>query len=243
MREPLHHFSDAFYPEPLGQLRSLDHDHGQAQLPRGVDLGTRALAAGISRHDPLDMSRTQQFQFAGERERPARDDEIGVRQRQRTSGSVDEAERVGMLRHGREWRDKLPADGEENIGARLGQRGYRGRDVIHLDPAIVSGPDPRLALQRDQWRCRGRAGSDRIAADFGRERMGGIDHMREFFLPDEVGKPICTAEAADSGRQRLIDRNLCSAGVGIDRVEAGGRDFSRQPIGFARSAQDENAHG
>ena len=243
MTEPLHHLSDAFDPEPLGQLRSLDHDDGQAQLTRGIDLGARPLPAGIARHDPFDAPRTHHLQFTGERERPARDNEIGIRQRKRTSRSIDEAERVGVLRPGRKRRDMLPADGEENIRSRLWQRGRGGGNVNNLDPVIVGGLFPGLAFQRDQRRIHLRTGSQRVAADLRGKGMGRIDHMREFFLPDNIGKSVGTAEATNPHGQRLIGRNLRSTGIGIDRVEPRRRDLRRQPIGFARSAQDENAHG
>ena len=243
MSEPLHDLRHAFDPRPLGQSRALDHDDGQTKLAGGIDLGARALPARVAGHDPFDLPRAHQLQFTGKCERPSRNDELGISQRQRTVSSIDEAERVGVLRPGHERRDMLPADGEENIRSRLWQRGYGGRDIIHVDPDVVSGPDPRLALQRDQRRCRRPAGGERIAADLGCERMRCIDHMREFFLPNEIGKTVRPTEAADPDRQWLIDRNLCSSGIGIDRVEAPSRGFSRQQIGFARSAQDENAHG
>lgn len=243
MSEPLHDLRHAFDPQPLGHLRSPDHDDGQTKLAGGLDLGARALPARVARHNPFDLPRAHHLQFTGKCEGSARDDEIGISQRQRTVSNIDEAERIGVLRFASERRDMLPADGEENIRTRPRQRGHGGRDIIHIDPDVVSGPDPRLALQREQRRCRRRAGGKRITADLGCEGMGCIDHMREFFLPNEIGKAVRPAEAADTGRQRLIDRNLCSSGIGIDRVEAHGRGFSRQPIGFARSAQDENAHG
>ena len=242
MTEPLHHFSHAFHPRPLGQLGPLDHDNRQTQFARRIDLGARALAAGIARHDPLDRSGTHHLQLTGEREWPTRDDEIGIRQRQRPSRGIDEAERVGVLRPGRERPDMLPADGKENVRSRLWQRSHSGRDVIHVDPTIVCGLDPRLALQRDKRCCGRRAGGQRVTADLGCKGMRRIDHMREFFLPDEIDKSVGATEAADTGRQWLIGRNLCSTGIGIDRVKPCGRGFCRQPIGFARSAQDENTH-
>ena len=243
MREPLHDLGCALGPQSLRQLRRPDHDHRQAQRARGIDLGARTLPAGVARHDPFDPTRTHQLEFAGQREWPARDDEIGIRQRQRPPRSVDEAERVGMLRHGCERRNMLPADREKDIAARFGQRRYGGRDVIHIDPAIVSRLDPRLALERDQRRGRRYAGRQGVLADFGCKRMGRVDHMRESFPPNKIGKPVRTAEAANAGRQRLIDRYLCSAGIGIGGVKPRSRNLGRQPIGFARSTQDENAHG
>lgn len=243
MIEPLHHFSDTFDRKPLGQSRPLDHDDGQAQLTRGIDLGARALPAGIARHDPSDAPRKQHLAFACERERPARDDEIGIRQRQRTSRSINETEREGMLRPGRKRRDMLPANREEHPGSFGWQRRDGGGNVSNLDPVIAGGLFPWLAFQRDQRRIQLRAGCQRITADLRCKGMGRIDHMRELFLPDNIGKSVRTAEASDTHGQRLIGRNLRSTGIGIDRLKPRRRDLRRQPIGVARSAQDENAHG
>jgi len=243
MSEPLHDLRHAFHPQPIGQLRPPDHDDRQFELTRRVDLGTRTFASGVAGDDPFDPPDAHQVQFAGQREGSARDDQIGIRQRQRTSRSIDESERVGMLRLRRERRDMLPSDSEEDIRPRVRQRIYGGCDVLHIDPQIVRRFDPRLALQHNQGRCRHRAGSQRVAADLGCERMGRIDHMREFVVPDHVGKPVGAAETANAGRQRLIDRHLRSTGIGIDRVDPFSRDSSRQQIGFARSAQNEDAHG
>ena len=148
-----------------------------------------------------------------------------------------------MLRPRRKRRDMLPADGKEHARRLLRQGRDRGRDIGNLDPDIAGRFRPWLAFQRDQRRCRCRAGGHRVAADLGCEGMGRIDHMREAFLPNGIGKTIAAAEAADAGRQRLIDRNLCSPGIGIDRVKSRSRGCGRQQIRFARSAQDEDAHG
>lgn len=243
MTEPLHHLGYAFHPRPVRQRRSLDHDDRKLQFACGIDLGACAVSPGVAGDDPLDPPRTHQVQFACEREWSTRDDKTCIRQRQRTSRGIDEAERVGMLRPRHERRNVLPADGEENIRPRLRQGSHGGCDVLHLDPDIVRCFRPRLPLQRNQRRCRCRAGSHRVAADLGCEGMGRIDHMREPFLPDGIGKTIRAAEAANAGRQRLIDRHLRSSGIGIDRVEPRSRDGGRQQVGFTRSAQNEDAHG
>jgi len=243
MTEPLHCFSSAFHPQPLGQLRPPDHDHRQAQLARGIDLGARALPAGIARHNPFDAAQTHHLEFAGERERSARDDEIGIGQRQQALRGIDEAERVGVLGPRRKRRDMLPTDAEEHPRSFDWQRRDGGRNVSNLDPVIAGGLFPRPAFQRDQRRIHLRAGCQRVTADFRCKRMGRIDDMRELLLPNDIGKSVRPAEATNTHGQRLIGRNLRSTGIGIDRIKPRRRDLRRQPIGFARSAQDEDAHG
>ena len=69
-----------------------------------------------------------------------------------------------------------------------------------------------------------RAGLDRMAAHLGGEGMRRVDHMRDALLPDVVGKSRRAAKAADPGRQRVAERNLRAAGIGIDRVDARARE-------------------
>ena len=243
MSEPVHDLCQAFYSQPLGQFRPLDHDDRQTQFARRIDLGARARAAGVAGDDPCDGARTHQRQLAGKREGSSRHDQIGIRQRQRAVSGIDEAERVGVLRLHRKRRDVLPPDGEKNIRAGFRQCGHCGGNVIHLDPDIARLSDPRLALKCHQRRFRFRAGDQHVATDPGCEGMRCIDHTGELFLPDELGKPAHAAKAANACRQRLIDRNLRSTRIGIDRVEPSSRNCGCQQIGFARSAQDEDAHG
>ena len=243
MTEPLHDLGYAFHPRPVRQRRSLDHDDGQRKFTCGIDLGACAASPGVAGDDPLDLPRTHQVQFAGEREWSTRDNKIRIRQQQRISCGIDESERVGVLRSRRKWRDVLPADGEENVRPRLRQGSHGGGDVLHLDPDIARHLYPWLALQRNQRCCRCHAGRRRVAADLDCEGMGRIDYMRESFLPNGISKTIRAAEAANTGRQRLIDRHLRSSGIGIDRVEPRSCDRGRQQIGFTRSAQNEDAHG
>ena len=243
MTQPVHDLGHAFDPQPVGHFRPRDHDHGQTQFARSIDLGSRPRSAGVAGDNPLDTPCAYHLQLTSEGERPTRNDESSIRQRQRTFSGIYEPERVGMLRPCRKRRDVLPPDGKKHARGLLRHGHDSGRDVGNLDPDIAGRSHPWLAFQRDQRRCCCRAGRHCVAADLGCEGMRRIDHMREAVLPDSIGKTIRAAKAADAGRQRLIDRNLRSPGIGIDRVEPGSRNSGRQPIRFTRSAQDEDAHG
>lgn len=243
MTKPVHDLVHAFHPHPVGHFRPRDHDHGQTQFTGGVDLGARTHSAGIAGDDPLDTPRTHHVQFAGKGERSARNDEISIWQRERPFGGVDEAERVSVLRPRRKRRDVLPPDGKKHARGLFRQDRDGGCDIIDLDPDIAGRFRPWLTLQCDQRRCRCRASRHCIAADLGCKGMGRVNHMRETLLPDSIGKTVGAAEAASSRRQRLIDWHLRSSGVGIDRVDTRSRNSGRQQIRFARSAQDEDAHG
>ena len=74
--------------------------------------------------------------------------------------------------------------------------------------------------------------------------MRRIDHMRDAFAPNVVGKTAHAAEAADAGRQRLIGGRAGAAAIGIDRIEARARDCRGEQVGVGCSAQNEGArHG
>jgi len=243
MTEPLHDLGHALDPLALGQLRPCDHDHGQAERTGRVDLGARAIAAGIAGDDPHDATRAQHLQLAIERERSARHDHVRG-EGQRRFGWIDEAQRVGVLRFGRERRDVLAADGEEYFCRQLGQSGDRCIDVADLDPVVTGRLDPGGAFDRDQARARFRARRDGVAAHLGGKGMRRVDHMRDAFAAHVIGEPARAAEAADAGRQRLLGRRAGAAAIGIDRIKPGARDLRRKLARIARSAQNEGAcHG
>jgi len=180
--------------------------------------------------------------IAFDREGTARDDDFGVGNRQRTVGRVDEAQRIGMLRRGRERRDVLTADGKEYGCALLGQGVHRRADVGHLDPVVAGRAPPWRALQRNQRNSRHRTRADRMPAHLGGKGVRCVDHMRDALVPDEVSKTRDTAEAADPRRQRMAERDLCPSGVGIDRIDLLADETVREPVGVSGSAQDEGAH-
>lgn len=242
MTEPAHHFGHTLRLRPVGQFRPLDHDHRQAKFARSINLRTRAYAAGIARHHPFDATGTHQFLLAGKRERSARDDDFGARKRQRAVGGIDKSQCVGVLRFRAERRNVLPANRQEDAcrGLRQGRNG--SGDIGHLDPNIAVHFGPLWTFERDQRGIRRGTSRHRVAADFGGERMGRIDDMRDSLLPDNIGKTFRSAETARARRQWLIDRNLRPSGIGINRVETRGCNCNREQICVTRSAQNEGAY-
>ena len=91
MTEPRQHLLDAFRAWPRGQFGPGDHDDGEAELARGVVLGPRAGAAGISRDQPFDMSCAHQVEIAFAGEGTTRDDDLGVQKRRRFAGRFPRA--------------------------------------------------------------------------------------------------------------------------------------------------------
>ena len=242
MSKPRQHFFSAFDPFSFGQSGARDHDDGQAELARGVDFCACASAAGIARHQPFDAARAHQFAVAFKRERAARHNHFGVRQWQRAVGRIDEAQRIGVLRLGRERRDMLPANREKHARALLGKAIDSAGDISDFDPVVSRCPAPGRALQRHQRNIRRRASLDCVAAHFGGKGVRRIDHMGDALLADVVGKSHRATKASDPRRQRMAEGNLRASRIGIDRADLLAHEHVREPVGVACSAQDEGAH-
>ena len=242
MTKPRQHLIDAFHPRPLRQCRARDHDHGQRELARRIDLGARAAAARIARDQKFDPARTHQLAVAFEREWPARDDDLRIWQWQRAVGRVDKAQRIGVLWLGAKGREMLSADGEKDARALRGQGGDGRVDIRRLDPLVASRAQPWRAFQRQQGNARFRASFDRVAAHLGSKGMRRVDHMCDALLADEVGKTLHAAEAADPRRQRMRQRNSGPPGIRINRLDLRPRESVGKLVGLARSAQNEGAH-
>jgi len=244
MTKPRQHLLDAFRAWPRGQLRPGDHDDGQAKLARGVDLGARAGATGISCDQQFDMSCAHQVEIAFAGEGAARDDHLGVRKRQHFAGRIDESQQVGMLRPAGERRKMLTSDRQKHTCLEVRQGGHRGIDVAHVGPAITGGLRPWRAFERDQRHTRDLGRLDGMAAHLRGKGMRCIDHMRDPRLADEIGKPVRSAETADPRRQRMAERNLRASRIGIDRIDVRARERRRELVRVACSAQNEGArHG
>lgn len=238
---PGQHLLEAFEPRPLRQCRPRDHDHGKLELARGVDLGASAPTTGISRNQPLNAAREHQLAIAFKREWSARDDDLGLGQRERALRRIDEAQRVDVLRLRHEGREMLASDGEKDARWFIRQSGGGVGFVMRLDPLISGNRRPCRALQRDEWCLGDGAGLHRISAHFGGERVRGVDHMRDPFALNEIRKSFRAAEAADPRRKRMGEWNFGAPGIGVDRIDPSARERIRELVGLARAAQNEGA--
>lgn len=138
MSEPAQHRLGGLDARTRRDRGPVDQHDRQTQLPRGIELGARALAACVLGHDPLDLVTAQKLQILGQREGAAGGDRLRPGQGQRI-GRIDEAQQVVMLRPAREGREMQAPDGEEDPRGRLGQRLGGGLDRGDADPA-VPGP-------------------------------------------------------------------------------------------------------
>lgn len=242
MKQPVQNRVDGVDAFALGQPRAIDEDDGQLARTRGVELGARAIPAGVFGDDVGNMVSCKQRQIAAEREGAARNND--VRMRQRRSISIDETHQIPMLRLGRESRKVLAADGEKDARRRVRQGRDGGSDIAHGMPAVARPRYPGGALEAEQWRVRLRAGSDRVAAHAGCERMGGIDDVGDAIVREVSGEAGDAAEATDARRQRLCSGHGGAAGIGVHAIDSSTGKRIRKPARFRRAAQQEDArHG
>jgi len=241
MTEKAQHLHEAGRAWSIGQSRPGDHDDGKAELPGGFDLGDCAGPSGIAGDDPFDLPRAHEITIAFNRKGAARNNDAGVRQRQRGIGRIGQSHSVAVLRSCGERLKMPPANGQEDPGASCGERRDGGCQIIDIDPVVAGRPGPGRALQRDQRRAGHGARRHRISAHLERERMRGVDDMGDPMLADVIGQAARAAKPTDAGRQRLRGGRLGAAGVGIGRVKMKLRDSLRETVGVAGSAQDEGA--
>lgn len=242
MIEPRQHFLDVFDSWPIGQGGAFDHDDGKPELARSIDFGTSAGTAGIAGDQKLDAARAHQFAVAFKRERTARDDDFGLGQRQRPVGCINKSQRIGVLRFRSERCEMLPPDGEKDARAVFRQSRNRCIDIRDFNPMVARYATPRRALQRNQQSAGRGAGLDRVPAHLGGEWMRRIDHVRDALLANEFRKSRHTAKAADPRRQRMAERDLRAARIGINSVDLLGDASFRKLVGVACSAQNEGTH-
>ena len=96
--EPGKRVSDRLDRRRVRQVRTLDHDHGERQRPRRVELGGGAGAAGILGDDQFDSMRLEQRALVGDVERSARGDQLDTRRQILRRGRLDAAHNIEMLR-------------------------------------------------------------------------------------------------------------------------------------------------
>lgn len=241
MTEPRHHRVDARSALAFRHLGPRNHNDRKAETARRIDLGAGARAARVARHHPRHGFRMHEFDVALFGEGAARDDSLGIRQRQRPIRLIDEAQKVAVLRLGREAFQMLSADGEEH-GRRSVRKGVRRRlQIRHSDPAVAVPLAPRRAHQGDERRFSRSASRNRVPAHHTGKGMGGIDDMRDAFVSNGAGKSVRAAETARANWQRLVDGYSRSAGVGVDRIDARTCQGLGESVRVTRSAQNENA--
>lgn len=244
MIEPGHHLVDVCRSGALRHCWALDHDHRNAALASGVDFGAGAVAAGIAGDEDSNVLVAHQGKIAVFCERPAGDDDLGVRQGQIGTRLIDEAQQITVLRPGGERREMLAADGKEDGCRFIRESSDSVFEVGDSDPVVAIDGRPGGADESDQWRCGFGAGGDGILAHGIGEGVGRIDDMSDGCIVQVGGETFGAAVSPGAHGERLVDGNLGAARIGIDRVKARIGDGACQRVGVTCSAEYEDAgHG
>lgn len=245
MRQPVQNSIDGEHLAPVGQGGPVDHDDGQAQFPRGRDLGHSARAAGILRDDKLCPMVLHQGAVACYRKRPAIHDDLRIWQRQGRLWRIDQPKQVAMLRVRREFGQMHPAHGQHHPRCRAVQRRNRASNVPDVVPVIPRLRRPRRAAERDQRNVGLRAGCDGVAAHLCGKGMGGVHNMADPVVFQISPKPLDTAKPADPQRQGLPLGARDTAGQRQRARYAGLGQTQRQGRGFCRASKDKEVccHG
>lgn len=220
-----------------------NHDHRQAQSTRRVQLGARAVAAGILGYDQLNPVALHQRPVLINGERAASDFNRGTRQRQ-LLGRIDQTQQIAMRGAGQKRRKALSANGQEHRPGRLGQ-GRDGRcEIGHALPIIARAGLPGRTLKRQQGHpCIARR-RDGIGADLSGEGMGRVDQMC-YALRAQIGaQPGRPAKPANAGGYGLRFGRTGAPGIGVLRRDAprGQSASQRRRLGCAAKKKDA-CHG
>lgn len=236
-------FPDSGGRRRLRQFRPTDHDYLDVERPCRCDLAVAGAPAAVLGDDGVDTMQSQQFVFRLHRERPARKKVMRVWNGQRRLDRIDAADKIEMLRCGRENADLLTSDAQEHAARSCSKRPHRVRHIVHPGPAVAFSVPPAGAAQ-SQYR---HASPLRRLRRVGRNARGigmrGVDQQFDSLLGQMSRQPFCPAEAADPHRNQLANRVFGAAGQRKRDMEFGrGREPFRGLPGLRRSAQNENAH-
>lgn len=244
MIQPGQHFLGAAGFYPRWNDRTIDHQHWEAQLPGGDQLGFGALAARVLAHQQVDGVIPQQLYVALRVERSAIDHQIVVRQQRWPVGRIDKSQQVVMLRLGGKGLHMHPPQRQHDAAGRSRQSSHGCGNVGNMAPVIARTRRPGRAGERYMPSACQPGGFDGVAAHCRGKGMGRINQMRHPLVAQIVSQPGYAPKAANAHRHRLRVGGLRPAGVTQRCRDSLGRQQARQRAGFGGAAQQEDVrHG
>ena len=244
MIDPRQHLADIMHRPRLRHGGPVDHDDGQAEHTRRIDLGARPLPTGIFRDDQIHAMIAHQGKVTLQCEGTAIYQQMVTRQRGRHVWRIDEAQQIMMLRLRGEGFDMHAPERQHHTTARAIKRADSASDVRHMGPAVplrrlpFRPGEPQMRGPRIARRCGG------IGADRRGKGMGRVDKMRERPCLEESRQTIRAAKTTDPHWHRLGTRIAGAPGIAQDCALAafGQRLGKRACLGRAAKDQDV-AHG
>ncbi len=244
MIEPLHRICHCTGNVSFRQGGAVDQYDRQIKRPRRIQLGPRAHAACIFRHDMRDAMGLNQGEIILKGKRSARDDRYGIGHWQAVRRRINQAQQIMMLWPFGKGGQQLLADRQKHAGGRIWQGGGGGRHIRNRLPVITGFGPPWRAFQGDERDMGKGAGINRIAAHLRGKGMGGIDHMADLFSDQIIGQARNAAKAAHPQLQGLGNGRGGAAGIGKHSINARFGKGAGHLAGFGRAAQQKDAdHG
>jgi len=225
-----------------GQVRPVCHNHGQPQGARGVELRARTGAACVLGDNKGDRVFAQQALVAFLVEGSSGEEHRGVRQGQGCVRRIDQAQHIVVLWLGGKEVELLFANRQKHPCGRVRQRARQGLHIGHKRPVVTGLRYPSRTFKTDQCSARLSAGRRRVLAHAAGKGMGGVDHMGDPLCLQKRAQPRRTAKPTDPHRDRLGDRCICAARVGIEAVDTCLRQRARQLSGLGCTPQKKDAH-
>jgi len=230
---------------PCGDRRAIDHDTGNSQRARGLNLGMGAAPACVFGHQQFDVMVTHQRDVILGAKGPARKQRSCLGQGQRF-GLIHKAQQILMLGRTGKFRQMHATNRQHYIGFVHSLQGLCcGFNRWNTVPVIPVHTIPRRARQRAELRSRLGAGVYRIHAHLTGKWVGSINHMRHLLRTQVFGQSLGATVAADAFRQRLWFCAFHAACIGQGRRDIRLGNQLRQIRGLGRSCQNQKvcAHG
>ncbi len=227
-----------------GQGWTVDHDDGQAQLPRGDQLGAGPRATGILADDPGYAMLHKKRRVALKCEGAAIDQNMVVGQRWRRLRRIDQTQKIVMLwLRGKTGQMHAP-DGQQDTLARAAKGRNRSGDIGDMGPVIALFGGPCRAGEGDKRRARGGSGLHGMFAHLRCKRMGRVDQMGDGLFAQVARQPLWPAKATAADRNRLRSGARHAACVAEGRGQARLGQGLHQSRGLGRAAKDKDVvHG
>lgn len=244
MSQPVHNLRRSMYLCSWRDPRAVDHQDGQAQFPRRVNLGSRAGPASAFGHDQINVLLLHQVFVSLCRERAAIDHNLTVR-KGKPVWLINQPKQIPMLRLCCEHRKVHTSDCKKDPAGRPCERSNSSGNVGHDSPAILRSGLPRRTGQRDQRNIGRGAGSDGIGTHLCGKGMCRVNDVSNGLGPKIVRQPVNATKSANAHRDRLRTRPVHPTCIGKHCAQPGLCHSARQRAGLCRAAQDQEmrCHG
>ncbi len=238
MSQPVQNLRYARQFVSLWQDRTVDHQHRQAQRPRGVQLGACAAAACVLGHDQFYVMALHQRPVIRFGKRPARHNHIAIRQGQFT-GFIHQPQQVVVLGLGGEVLKVHPPYRQKDTLRQAGQGSHCAADIGNVLPAVPVLRRPGRTSQRSQRQPGIAAGGNGVPAHLRGKGMSGIDHVGDRVIAKVLRQPVRAAKTTDTHGQGLRAGVIDPSGIGIGCRNALRGHRLSQRVGLGRTAKDQ----